>query len=92
MAMKKRLMFLTVLCVIMTSFGVSADPVLRPVNTRQVVTRQTPVNRVTDFFATLGKSKIEKANIQRERRETRRLDRLRDLQSRRIRETQRRLR
>ena len=45
-------------------------------NISQKASRQTTWNNVTDFFATVGKSENEKDQIKRERRETRRIARL----------------
>ena len=44
------------------------------------VNRVTMFNEVTDYFATMGKSDVQKAAIKKDRQEKRRLQRLKDLQ------------
>ena len=46
----------------------------------KIVTRQTPFNDLTDSIATTGKTPMEKAQIINDRKEARRLERLRQLQ------------
>ena len=53
-----------------------------PPTRAEIANRVTAVNRITDYFATLGKTGTQSAAILDERKKARREERLRDLQQR----------
>ncbi len=80
---KKSLWIGLLLVIGMSPGGFAESKASAPLSEKQrIVNRQTPINTVTDFFATLGTSGPRKAQILKERKETRRIERLLDLQRR----------
>jgi hypothetical protein len=79
----KRSYFLSVLICIILAVPAYADV--------KTANRVTPLNKTTDFFATLGKSDNDSREILKERRDNRRIIRLKEEARRRNVETRKRM-